>query len=611
MDTSNAVQHESVFKNAVGDLPANISSSEGSDQSERGDGQKGKYTFRRNPNYRQVPHRRYQSLPGGYAHPVPPLYQPNSARAAGPVEFPPPQMPVYHPWVSGYDVQWSAYGMYVHSTVMSKRSEKPTRIVYIGNLSPNVKEKHVIEAASKFGTLRGVDASLREYWFGMFVSYWDTRHAEEAVRGLPELVPGVGSDDTQRIPCSTFFMMPPSVAGMENQGLLTVKIEQNVTSTIVRKLFSKFGDVKSVRTVSEEAKAVEFYDARAAEAAVMELKGSKEHRAVVKDLEITSVVQPETTNAALYNNGKVDESGSSDGDVTQSGPWPVPSAPYPTTWGQYSVPPQHYGGEIPPLQRQHSAPAAGYTDHYSMRRPDAVWPGHYMGYPPHGMHPWPYAGGHHPPAVPLVPVSGRFDGLHRVESHPGSPGYESHASDHAWRPHRTRSTGDRVYDPAQFQFNLAEANNDPSAARTTLMIRNIPNKYSQKMLLDVLNKKYSGRFDFFYLPIDFKNRCNLGYAFVNFIDAATTVEFYKEFHTKSWEEFNSKKVCEITYARVQGRDCLIEHFRNSRFPCNDPDYLPLVFEIEAEGQKTGSKGTPVHHWATNNYPENHAAVAAH
>ena len=107
-----------------------------------------------------------------------------------------------------------------------------------------------------------------------------------------------------------------------------------------------------------------------------------------------------------------------------------------------------------------------------------------------GMHPWPYAGGHHPPAVPLVPVSGRFDGLHRVESHPGSPGYESHASDtHAWRPHRTRSTGDRVYDPAQFQFNLAEAN-DPSAARTTLMIRNIPNKYSQKMLLDVLNKKY-------------------------------------------------------------------------------------------------------------------------
>lgn len=127
---------------------------------------------------------------------------------------------------------------------------------------------------------------------------------------------------------------------------------------------------------------------------------------------------------------------------------------------------------------------------------------------------------------------------------------------------------------------------------------------------------FSGRFDFFYLPIDFKNRCNLGYAFVNFVDAGTTVEFYKEFHTKSWEEFNSKKVCEITYARVQGRESLIEHFRNSRFPCNDPDYLPLVFEIEEEGKRVRIKGTPVLHSASSanaaDYTETtHSAVAAH
>ena len=58
---------------------------------------------------------------------------------------------------------------------------------------------------------------------------------------------------------------------------------------------------------------------------------------------------------------------------------------------------------------------------------------------------------------------------------------------------------------------------------------------------------HSGRYDFFYLPIDFKNRCNLGYAFVNFKNASTTAEFYKEFHSKSWEEFNSKKVSDQSF----------------------------------------------------------------
>ena len=403
---------ESAFarRSAAGDLPANISSSEGSDQSERGgDAGKGpRQSFRRNTHARQTPqgpHRRYKSMPGGGFAPAPlPPYQPGSARAAGPVDNTfNPHVPVYHPWVSGYDPQWSAYGMYVHSTVMSRRSDKPTRIIFIGNLCPSISKKHVIEAAGKFGGLRVVDASLREYWFGMFVSYWDTRHAEEAVAKLPEMLPGVGSDDVQKIPCMTFFILPPAVAEMENQGLLTVKIEDKVTTTMIRNLFSKFGDVKSVRSVNDDAKAVEFYDARAADAAMKEINSSAEHRALVKDVQIASIAaaaptttqQPEqqttnmpppamtTTPPHLYTNSRVEESGSSDGDAS---PWPAPSAPYPVPWGQYPIhQQQHFGEMSPPLQRQHSAPA-GYSDHhngYSIRRHDAMWTGHYMGYPPH------------------------------------------------------------------------------------------------------------------------------------------------------------------------------------------------------------------------------------
>lgn len=42
--------------------------------------------------------------------------------------------------------------------------------------------------------------------------------------------------------------------------------------------------------------------------------------------------------------------------------------------------------------------------------------------------------------------------------------------------------------------------------RTTVMIKNIPNKYTQKMLLQTIDKKFAGTYDFLYLPIDFKAR---------------------------------------------------------------------------------------------------------
>ena len=52
--------------------------------------------------------------------------------------------------------------------------------------------------------------------------------------------------------------------------------------------------------------------------------------------------------------------------------------------------------------------------------------------------------------------------------------------------------------------------------RTTLIIKNIPNKYTIQLLLIELSTNFANKFDIIYLPQDKINNCNLGYGFINF-----------------------------------------------------------------------------------------------
>ncbi|KAF9940773.1 hypothetical protein BGZ67_006790 [Mortierella alpina] len=113
--------------------------------------------------------------------------------------------------------------------------------------------------------------------------------------------------------------------------------------------------------------------------------------------------------------------------------------------------------------------------------------------------------------------------------------------------------------------------------RTTFMIRNIPNKYTQQMLLELINETHRGKFDFLYLRMDFKNRCNVGYAFINFINTDVIDSFVKAHVGKKWPRFNSDKICSLSFAAVQGRHALIEKFRNSSVMDEEPSYRPKIF----------------------------------
>ncbi|RKO92717.1 RNA recognition motif 2, partial [Blyttiomyces helicus] len=99
--------------------------------------------------------------------------------------------------------------------------------------------------------------------------------------------------------------------------------------------------------------------------------------------------------------------------------------------------------------------------------------------------------------------------------------------------------------------------------RTTFMIRNIPNKYTQTQLMEYINISHKGQYDFLYLRIDFINKCNVGYAFINFLNTDAIVSFAEKIVGKRWPKFSSEKICILSYANIQGRDALIEKFRSS------------------------------------------------
>lgn len=149
---------------------------------------------------------------------------------------------------------------------------------------------------------------------------------------------------------------------------------------------------------------------------------------------------------------------------------------------------------------------------------------------------------------------------------------------------RRRRTDNREEDRMLYALNLARVRMGDDQ-RTTLMVRNIPNKYNQKMLLATIEDRHEGKFDLLYLPIDFKNRCNVGYAFINFISTTDILPFYEEFNHKKWDRFNSDKVCEITYARIQGKISLITHFENSSLIHEDEGYQPIIFASDGSGRR--------------------------
>ncbi|KAF5740288.1 protein MEI2-like 5 [Tripterygium wilfordii] len=135
---------------------------------------------------------------------------------------------------------------------------------------------------------------------------------------------------------------------------------------------------------------------------------------------------------------------------------------------------------------------------------------------------------------------------------------------------------------------------------SSVMIKNIPNQFESDTLVDILDKHcreentktssdadkpnfIRSEYDFLYLPMDFRRGANKGYAFVNFTTAVAASRFAKAFEEYHWRVSVSRKICQVTIAKIQGKDALQNHFKNSAFPCRRDSYLPVVFSPPRDG----------------------------
>lgn len=128
--------------------------------------------------------------------------------------------------------------------------------------------------------------------------------------------------------------------------------------------------------------------------------------------------------------------------------------------------------------------------------------------------------------------------------------------------------------------------------RTTVMLRNIPSKYTPQRVMKEINfAGFLGRYDFFYLPMDQRNRANRGFAFINFNSPAAAEDFFRTFNNQNLMRFSSDKSLAVMPADLQGfeqnalRFATSLRLRRKRNTENGPLFFRPIPEFEHEEQE--------------------------
>ncbi|PWA40614.1 RNA recognition motif 2, Nucleotide-binding alpha-beta plait domain protein [Artemisia annua] len=586
--------------------------------------------------------------------------------------------------------------------------EHPSRTLFVRNINSNVEDSELRTLFEQYGDIRTLYTACKHRGFVM-ISYYDIRSARTAMRALQ-------NKPLRRRKLDIHYSIPkdnPSDKDM-NQGTLVVfNLDPSVSPEDLLQIFGAYGEVKEIRETPHKRhhKFIEYYDVRAAEAALRSLNrsdiagkriklepsrpggarrnlmlqisqdfeqddtrsfrlqvgssisnsppgvwpqfGSPIEHSPLQSLSkspvftsmsptmsnslpgLASILHPQPPRIApigkdhsrtshfdqIFSNGS-----SSNGDVfqhshslqdhkfsqvngsTTSGIGTLSGAQF--LWGSPSIYPDqpkgptsqsqfigssqhnHHVGSAPtglPFERQ-------FSRYHESSEPLFMSPPTYGGLgfsnargPRNMMENGPSSLSNmlSPRMSPMFLNNGHFPGL-------GSMNLESMS-----RNRRVDHNANQMDNKKQFQLDLDKIAKGEDT-RTTLMIKNIPNKYTSKMLLASIDENHSGTYDFLYLPIDFKNKCNVGYAFINMLSPMHIVPFYEVFNGKKWEKFNSEKVASLAYARIQGKAALVTHFQNSSLMNEDKRCRPILFHsegseaVDQESQPSSGLNIQVH-----------------
>lgn len=129
-------------------------------------------------------------------------------------------------------------------------------------------------------------------------------------------------------------------------------------------------------------------------------------------------------------------------------------------------------------------------------------------------------------------------------------------------------------------ISVSPSNDNSEGHRTTVMLGNLPDNFTRSMLVALLESKgFGSAYNFLYLPIDFRARASLGYAFLDLTHAGEASGLWSTFEGFADWSVPCDKACFVTWCQpYQGLETLIERYRNSpvMHAAVPDDFKPLL-----------------------------------